>query len=161
MTEPEIVLTVDGKLLKNKEDYTLSYSNNKAVRKADDKKAPSVKIIGKNGYTGTITRTFTIEAKSFSDNENPVTASISDMIYFNVPGNFKNYLFALSDNGKLLIPNVDYDMNVVYSLKGKVLKDSDKVKPGDVVVATIKGKGNYTGTMSVSFKVRKISFKFF
>ena len=52
------VVKLGTKTLKSGTDYTVSYSNNLKVGKA------TVKIVGKNAYTGTITKTFTINPKT-------------------------------------------------------------------------------------------------
>ncbi|MBQ1994539.1 MAG: endo-1,4-beta-xylanase, partial [Lachnospiraceae bacterium] len=153
-SKPEIIITVNGNTLVNGKDYTVSYSNNKAVNTADaKKKAPTFTITGKNGFKGKITKTFTIQAKSFSDNEAPVCASAKDVVIKDKANNFANKKIVLKDaNGIKLTAGTDYDKNIEYSVNGKVLAKTDKVNAGDVVTATITGKGNYTGTMTVSYK---------
>lgn len=58
--KPAVSVKYSGKVLKAGTDYTLKYSNNKAVGKA------SVTITGKGSYAGTVTKTFTICPKSTS-----------------------------------------------------------------------------------------------
>lgn len=56
--KPSVTVKYGSKVLKAGTDYTLKYSNNKAVGKA------VVTITGKGSYAGTVTKTFTICPKS-------------------------------------------------------------------------------------------------
>lgn len=57
----EIVLTNnEGTVLRNGKDYTLKYSNNKAVAKATDEKPPTVTVQGRGNYAGKFDVTFQI-----------------------------------------------------------------------------------------------------
>lgn len=56
--KPVVTVKYGTKTLKSGTDYTVTYSNNLKVGKA------TVKIVGKNAYTGTITKTFTINPKT-------------------------------------------------------------------------------------------------
>lgn len=56
--KPAVTVKYGSKVLKAGTDYTLKYSNNKAVGKA------KVTITGKGSYSGTVTKTFTICPKS-------------------------------------------------------------------------------------------------
>lgn len=53
-TQKSLVVKAGAKILRLNKDYTVTYSNNKAVGKA------SVTICGKNAYSGKITKTFAI-----------------------------------------------------------------------------------------------------
>ncbi|MDO4273770.1 MAG: leucine-rich repeat protein [Eubacteriales bacterium] len=54
---PLVTVKVNGKTLKNKTDYTISYKNNKAIGTA------TVTITGKGSYTGSVKKTFNIIPK--------------------------------------------------------------------------------------------------
>ncbi len=56
----DIVVRINGKTLKKDKDYTVKYSNNKAVGTA------TITITGKGNYSGTIKKTFKISIKNSS-----------------------------------------------------------------------------------------------
>lgn len=109
--------------LKEGKDYTVSYKNNKNVGTA------TVTITGKGNYTGKTTTTFTITAKKLK-----ATIKIKDQIY----------------KGKKITPQVkisgltkDKDYKVTYKNNNKIGK----------ATVTVKGKGNYKGTLTATFKI--------
>lgn len=128
--KPKLRVSIDGVELEENKDYTVSYKNN-----IDSGKATAV-VTGAGRYGGSIETTFEI-----------ATADIS--------------------KASVLIPSQSYtgselkpDANV--TLNGKALKAgkdytasySDNVKIGTATV-TIKGKGNYSGTATGKFEIRK------
>ncbi|WP_455538581.1 glycosyl hydrolase 53 family protein [Terrisporobacter sp.] len=127
-----VVVSLKGKTLKKDKDYTVKYSNNKAVGTA------TITITGKGNYTGTIKKTFKItKAKTTSI----TSATVS---------NIKNKYYT----GKA------QTQSVVVRLKGKTLKkDKDYTvkysnnKAVGTATITITGKGNYTGTIKKTFKI--------
>ena len=56
-TQSALVVTVNGKKLKKDMDYSVVYSNNKNIGTA------TITITGKNGYTGTVRKTFAIKTQ--------------------------------------------------------------------------------------------------
>ncbi len=56
--KPAVTVKLNGKTLKQNTDYTVAYSNNKNVGVA------KATVTGKGSYTGTVTRTFSIVAKT-------------------------------------------------------------------------------------------------
>lgn len=56
-TQSALVVTVNGKKLKKDTDYSVVYSNNKNIGTA------TITITGKNGYTGTVRKTFAIKTQ--------------------------------------------------------------------------------------------------
>lgn len=128
--KPKLKVSIDNAELEENKDYTVSYKNN-----IDAGKATAV-VTGAGRYGGSIETTFEI-----------ATADIS--------------------KASVLIPSQSYtgselkpDANV--TLNGKTLKAgkdytasySDNVKIGTATV-TIKGKGNYSGTATGKFEIRK------
>ena len=128
--KPKLKVSIDNAELEENKDYTVSYKNN-----IDAGKATAV-VTGAGRYGGSIETTFEI-----------ATADIS--------------------KASVLIPSQSYtgselkpDANV--TLNGKALKAgkdytasySDNVKIGTATV-TIKGKGNYSGTATGKFEIRK------
>lgn len=128
--KPKLKVSIDNAELEENKDYTVSYKNN-----IDAGKATAV-VTGAGRYGGSIEATFDI-----------VSADISKASVF-VPSQ--------SYTGSELKP----DANV--TLYGKTLKAgkdytasySDNVKIGTATV-TIKGKGNYSGTATGKFEIRK------
>ena len=111
-------------------DYELSYSNNVNVGTA------SVTATGIGEYTGTITKSFTIKQKSFTPEEYTVSLS-QDRFYYDKTEKCPEVTIEGLD------PDTDYD--VTYS-------NNINVGTGTAIIT---GKGNYTGTLSVSFLIEK------
>lgn len=141
---PEVKLTVDKgtTILREGTDYSVSYGVNTKVGKG------TIIITGMGGYTGTIKKTFTIQAI------NMATADADIQIKF-VDGAGQNP-YALSG----VKPEVEVywgetklesgaDYTVSYK-NNKAVKDATATKAPTV---TVKGKGNYKGSKSVPFTI--------
>lgn len=127
---PEPVVKMDGMELTEGEDYTLSYENNV--------NAGVAKLVvtgtGKN-FTGTTELTFQILRRSINLG---TFGTIPDQIYTNEeirPG------VSVSDRGKVLVESTDYTLMYVDNRKAGVAKVS------------VGGKGNYTATKTLEFKI--------
>ena len=128
---PKVVL--NGKTLQNGTDYTLSYKNNTSVGTA------TVTITGKGAYAGSVDKTFKITAISAED----CKASLSATSY-TYDGREKTPSVTVKDAaGKTLKENTDY--TVTYA-KGRKNVGTYKV--------TVKMKGNYSGTKTLTFKIK-------
>ena len=126
----------DGsKTLIENTDYTATYSNNTNAGTG------SVSITGKGNYTGTATLTFTIE-KTTPDTVDLSSCTVSEIADVTYDGTEKKPSFTVKDGSKTLTAGTDY------SITGY----SNNVKAGDASI-TIAGKGNYTGTRTVTFKI--------
>ncbi len=132
------VYSEDGALLKEGVDYTATYSNNK---NAGTGKAV---YTGIGAYAGKFKheRTFTIAPRS-----------ISDVTFEELPE--RTY------NGKAIIPSVkatygSYKLkkNTDYTVTGK-----NNVKAGEGTINVV-GKGNFAGTRSFTFTIKKKSVKY-
>lgn len=78
--KPELTLVDEnGNTLKAGTDYTLKYSNNKAVGSKYDVKPPTITVTGKKNYRGNFQVTFTITQRDLSDSE--ISASPSAVVY--------------------------------------------------------------------------------
>ena len=115
-------------LIKGK-DYTLSYGENTNAGKG------SVKISGKGNYTGTISKTFTINKRS-----------VSTLSY--------NSLSTRTYTGKAIKPSitVKYGKTTLKNGRDYTLSYGKNVATGKGTVK-ITGKGNYSGTITRSFKI--------
>ncbi len=127
--KPTPTVKVGSTTLKNGTDYTLSYKNNKSVGTA------TITITGKGSYTGTKSVTFKITKASLSK---ATIASIGTKTY----------------TGKALKPTP------TVKLSGNKLTTADytvsyknNTKTGTATV-TIKGKGNCSGSKSITFKIK-------
>ena len=133
---PKVTAQVGGKTLtlKNKTDYTVAYKNNKAAGKA------TVTVTGTGNYTGTLTKTFTIKPVKIAT----VTLAKTSMPY----------------TGKAVKPKVTVKARVAgKSVTLKVgtdytVKYVNNVKAGTAKVI-VTGKGNFTGTVTKTFKIVK------
>ncbi len=132
--KPTPSITLDGKTLKKDTDYTLAYKNNTKAGTA------TLTITGKGNYNGSKAITFTIQKRSVAE------ASIS-----NVNSSYTYTGKAISPNptvkvgGKTLVKNTDY--TVTY-------KNNTKVGTASIVIA---GKGNYSGSLTKTFKIAAVS----
>lgn len=127
--EPDVTVQDGTEELEIGTDYTVSYSNNVNVGTA------TVTVTGKGDYTGTVKKTFTIKAKSISD---LLISSISDQTY---TGSAIEPEIVIDSGAGTLVSGTDY--TVSYSNNTNV----------GTATATITGKGNYTGTTSVTFDI--------
>ena len=127
----------DNTLVENT-DYTIAYSNNVNVGTA------KVIITGTGAYSGTVTKTFTIteaappqqQAKELS--KCTITLSKTSYTYDGKP---KKPTVKVKDGKKILVKNIDY--TITYH---------NNVNAGTAKV-TVKGKGNYKGTVKKSFTI--------
>ena len=129
--KPAVTVTdANGKTVASS-NYTVTYTNNIKTGTA------TVKVTGKGNYTGTTTKTFKINAKSTSK----LTTKLSATSY-TYNGKAKTPTVTLKDGTKTLKKGTDY--TVTYK---------NNTKPGKATV-TIKGKGNYTGTITKTFTIK-------
>ena len=121
-------------ILREKSEYTISYKNNKNVGTAQ------IIVNGKGNYSGKAVGTFDIEAIDLGKNEN-VSISVATAVE---TGERLKPKAVVTWNGKKLKENKDY----ILSHNLNIIKASDKGY--DV---TIKGIGNYTGSVKTKFFV--------
>ena len=125
---PSVTVKYNGKTLKKGTDYTVSYSNNTKVGTA------KVTITGKGNYTGTLTKTFSIK-NDFTK------ASVSGISTKAFTGKAQTQKITVKFGGKTLKSGTDY--TVSYS-------NNKNVGTATVKIA---GKGNYTKTITKTFKI--------
>ncbi|HCT91107.1 MAG TPA: hypothetical protein DF613_06980 [Lachnospiraceae bacterium] len=129
--KPDVKLIWQGKALKKGTDYTISYANNKKAGKA------KIVLKGKGSYTGSRTVYFFIK-KSLGKAK---VAKIAAQKY--KKGKAVKPVLKVSCDGKKLKKGRDY--TVSYRNNRKAGK----------ATAVIKGKGDYTGTRKISFRIIK------
>lgn len=136
-------------------DYTLSYSNNVKVSGFDEAnksyiESATVTIKGKGNYEGTVTRTFSITPKSLTDMD--ITKEVNSLIY---NGRTLKPAAKVMFNGKAL-GSKDYSVSylMLSDKQGEPAAEGiTTVKEMGTYQATITGKGNFTGTERLEFKV--------
>ncbi len=147
-------------LLKEKTDYTLSYKNNVNAATWDSTKAPSVTITMKGQYSGSRTLYFTIKPKDISTiDANPANAD--DPTRKDSPGYEQVVNYAkklnipvpvLTFNKKKLAANRDFTCDYTapeapYERMPANPKDGNAYIIGYQYSYTVRGKGNYTGSL--------------
>jgi len=124
-----------GKNLVYLEDYTIEYPDQ--IKNGSGK----VKIIGINDYTGTITKTFKINKIDINSLLN--TIYVDGEVYYTKNGAKANV--QIIDQGNELVLGKDYTLS---------FKNQNKAA-GNMATVTIKGKGNYTGTVTKEYVIVK------
>ncbi|MDE6015704.1 MAG: DUF285 domain-containing protein, partial [Acetatifactor sp.] len=159
---PTLTLTFNGKTLETKKDYTVTYQNNKKPATAGDAKAPTMLIKGKGNFKGIISIPFTIGVSNLETDGN-VTITAADTAYVNKTGKYAVKPVLTDANGKKLTAGTDYEKTLTYALINSdgtetVLTTADIVPEGSTVKVTATGKGSYTGTLSATYHITKVSF---
>lgn len=105
---PTISLSVNSNKLKPGKDYTLSYSNNKMARTADEANPPTITIKGINGFKSSLKVSYTIQPTVMTDSESGIVAAANDVVYKATNTNYKTKI-VVTDDGKALSASTDYD----------------------------------------------------
>ena len=129
--EPEITVTDGEKTLVLGTDYEVSYSDNTNVGTA------TAKITGIGNYSGTIEKTFSINAKALT------AANVPDIAAQTFTGSAITPTVTVKDGSKTLTLNTDYSVSYSNNTNAGTAK------------AKITGKGNYSGTVEKSFTIAK------
>ena len=132
--EPSVTVTLNNKILKENEDYTVTYSNNISIGTA------KILIKGIGNYVGEKTITFEIVAPTASK-INLSSASVSEISSQSYTGSAIKPSVTVKINGKTLVLNKDY--TVTYS-------NNKDIGTAEI---RIEGIGNYTGKKTITFKI--------
>ena len=127
---PEVTVKSGNNTLTASSDYTVSYSKNRAVGTA------TVTVTGKNNYTGSASKTFSIVPADIAN----FTASLSAST-FGYDGSKKKPSATVRSGNKTLTSGTDFTVSY-----------SNNTNTG-TAKATIKGKGNYSGTITKEFTI--------
>ena len=135
--KPAPTVTVSGKALKYGTDYTVAYQNNTNGGTA------TVTITGKGDYTGSVSKTFKINAASIAK------ATVSGLSNKTYTGKAITQKPIVKLNDKTLRYGTDYTVSY---------KNNKSVGTATVIIT---GKGNYIGTATATFKInpKKTSLK--
>lgn len=128
--KPSATVRSGNKTLTSGTDFTVSYSNNVNVGTA------SAVITGKGNYSGSITKEFIITPADFSK----LTASLAAGT-FSYDGTEKKPEVTVKSGSKQLTAGTDFTVSY-----------TDNINVG-TAKAVITGKGNYSGTITKSFKI--------
>lgn len=138
---PEPVVSYNGMTLVKGTDYTVSYANNTNAALATAATAPTVTVtaVANGNYSGSAQKTFTINPKNV---ENSMIQAIADQAW---TGSAITPAVTVKDGSAVLTSPAEY--TVAYS---------NNTANGDQTgVATITGQGNYQGTATANFSIRK------
>ncbi|MBD5445651.1 MAG: hypothetical protein HDR29_08905, partial [Lachnospiraceae bacterium] len=159
----EIVGKTDGTKLTKDVDYAVTHNNN--VKKGN----ATVIITAKpeSGYTGSIKKTFKIQAADLkkaiksasggnaelkSGTEGSITGiEYKDLVPYSKSGATISGLVFKNEAGKALKIGTDYTVKYTYT-------DKKDKKVGSSAKMTLKGKGNYSGTVDVEFTIGKAAY---
>ena len=135
-------VTIEG--MEVNKDYSLKYTNNKKSYTAG-----KVLITFKGNYKGTpsVTKNFLINPKDISE----VDISSKDKVFSDKANAYKSAPVLKDTDGKTLKAGTDYTIVGYTKEDGKVLPSI--VAIGTVVKVTVQGKGNYTGTVSTTYRI--------
>lgn len=163
-SNPDVRVLYDGVDLYEGEDYTIKFSNNKAVGDKNDpnlKKRPTFTITGKGGFKGKITGYYTIVRTSVDS----MTMYVNDVVYKNKKNNYKTTVKLVDANGKALSAGKDYDKELFYFYHvadgvhqaGEAVGKDAIVQPGTTLRVKVLGMKNYKGAKTCLFRVGKTS----
>ncbi|SEK89370.1 dockerin type I domain-containing protein [Ruminococcus albus] len=130
--QPAVTVKIGSKTLTKGTDYTVTYSAN------TDAGTASVTVRGMGSYSGSVTKNFTINKKNISS----LSKKLSQTSY-TYDGTAKKPTVTIKDGTRTLSSGTDYSISY-----------SNNTNVGTATV-NITGKGNYTGTASLSFKIVK------
>ena len=172
--KPAIVVTAkmangNTVTLKEGKDYTVTYTNNKAVsegKNLTEKKLPLITVKGKGNFKGSIKQTFTITNKSLADTVNPITVTVADVPVNKNKGKFVSKPVVTDETGTKLKEKTDYTLTYSLVTEGGAVELDTKTgivnEPGSTIRITITGAGNYRGEGSVltaDYRITELDFK--
>ena len=162
-------IIMNGIVLKQGRDYTLSYKNYTNAANAGDPKPPTVIVTGKGNYTGSFEMYYTIQTVSLNHADfYGYQYKAEDICYKDAKNNFVTKVSIIDKNGKALSAGTDYDKNFTYYWcdpgTGWQIVTGDRVTMPDdedtlLMVVSITGKGNYTDSLTCSYEIHRYSAK--
>ena len=156
------VITMNGEVLAEKKDYTVKYSNNKAVAKADATNAkgksiaPTATITYKGNFTGKKAVTYEITAKNIDE----CTMTVADKVAGSKAFGWKQTSFTITDeNGKKLAAKTDFDKAVKYFSDDACTSEitEETLEPDTEIFVKAEGLNNYTGSVVGSYRIAEAS----
>lgn len=138
------------KPLIEKTDYTLVYKNNATANPVVGKE-PYIVLTLKKNIKGTKNIGFNIVQKDF-EKAKGLTVKVNDIQENVQPGKYMSTPAIYDVNGKKL-DGKDYETAFEYRCNGVLLDKYSKPVAGDEITVTVKGKGNYKGTIKGTYRV--------
>ncbi|MGN1420751.1 MAG: VanW family protein [Eubacterium sp.] len=136
---PAVTVTCNGAVLTENLDYTIAYSNNVNAGFA------KVFVTGIGNYSGTVTKDFTIKKLNLAGKGKATVSFDSTTIVYNgesvKPVVYVSYNKGGNEGAQYLAQDIDF--TVAYSNNNNITNASVKIT----------GIGNYTGTLTKSFKI--------
>lgn len=162
-SKPKPKVYFGTRLLTEGTDYTLRYSNNKAVSSSElSEDLPTVTVCGKKNFTGDLSTIFEITPQKMG----VLKIEIPDKVYQNKAGKWKSIPKVTDLNGKTLKAGRDYESGILYTyIRDTTLSDgtikkagsqielTDIVPAGTVILVSVTGKGNYTGEICEDYRI--------
>lgn len=134
---PELVVKDGGVALISGTDFDSKYDNNTNA----SENTATVTINGKGNYTGTASRTFTINPKDIKGAA--ITLQADSLGY---TGLMQEVQITSVILGQVELTANDYDI---------VNNSNEQINADDSITLTIAGKGNYTGTATTTWKITR------
>lgn len=131
-------------------DYSIAYSNNTNAAKSTDETAPTVTITGKGNYTGTASKTFTINPMAVAT----ATISLSDAtLTYNGAAQHPTISSIEGEKSEgITLEFASSDYTVSYEQNDNTLTADDVKNAGGYTLVAIFG-GNYSGTATTTFNI--------
>lgn len=101
-----------------------------------------------SNFTGSITKTFTIDGKVDFGSDAVTVSQVSGYLYYSPAGSVPQ--FDVKYNGQTLVPGKDYKVTCEYKDPTTGKKSSNK--PGAACYATLSGIGKYSGTKADKYR---------
>ncbi len=130
---PSVTVADDAKTLVKDTDYTVTYGAN--INAGTDTGA--VTVTGKGNYVGSVTKNFTINAKT--------GFTVADIVAQTYTGSQLTLSVTVTDGAKTLVKDTDY--TVTYGANVNAGTDTGSV--------TVTGKGNYMGSVTKNFTIKE------
>ncbi len=149
--KPAVTVKDGSRTLKVNTHYTLIYKNNIGAGEPEDENAPTVTIVGKGNYTGTLVQAFRIYKKSISS---VIVEKIPNQSYTGSEITPEVTVYASKQDQKNQNPlteGVDYEISY---------PENENIKAGTGTL-TIHGIGEYGGTKKVKFLILPKWLKWF
>ncbi|MBR5579504.1 MAG: discoidin domain-containing protein, partial [Lachnospiraceae bacterium] len=154
--KPQPQVTFGDVLLKEGVDYTLSYSNNKAVTQSSTAKKPQVKVTFKKNFKGSLSEEFTILPQDISK----VTILAQDRVYSTKKDGWKTTITLTDLDGKKLTAGTDYEKAFTYYTDEACTEpaQAETYPAGTTLWVKAEGKNNYAGSsITGSYRITKAS----
>jgi hypothetical protein len=129
-------------------DYVLSYKNNKQTGTG------IIIIKGLGNYTGSLTIPFNIKSKDLTSSD--ISIHLPNVAYNGKANQYQSNPVITDSDGGILVKNKDYTIEA-YSAGKEKLGNNSSPKEGTEITVTLKGTGNYTGTIKATYMLKGIS----